>query len=165
MDGGKQDPIRYFSQAISRALEIAVRTQAIGKAEQRLTEGIIEALPEMGIGRPIAAAFDYTPGNWIVDSSGKLLGVVDFENMAWGLRADPLVRLHMNYFAACPEGKAAFYRGYGLRLTELEWQQFRIGAVRYGLFCAAMATKRDDAVSRERAGWAFAACRRLAARG
>lgn len=165
MNGGKQDPIRYFSQTISRALAIAVETQSVGKAEQRLAEGVIEALPEMGIDRPVPAAFDYTPGNWMVDDAGKLLGVVDFENMAWGLTADPLVRLHMNYFAACPEGKTAFYRGYGRRLTDCEWQQFRIGCIRYGLSCAVVAKKKEDAISRERASWAFVACRKLAAQG
>jgi len=105
--------------------------------------------------------FDYTPGNWIVDESGDLLGIIDFENMGWGLPADPFARLVLDYFPMCAEGRDSFYTGYG-RCMESECpEQVRLGFLIYGLYYKTQGALRSSTAMAERARRAFVACREI----
>jgi hypothetical protein len=70
---------------------------------------------------------DYSPGNWLVDEQGKLVGVIDFECMAWGVRVDSFALLWERYFPENPPFEEAFWDGYGVDLVkELPLQVFNV---------------------------------------
>jgi len=85
----------------------AARPQLLD-GERQLVERTLVELASLSFPFSVSTSLDFTPGNWIVDRDGKLQGVIDFENMVWGLRTDPLVRLSVDYFPVHPEFEAAF---------------------------------------------------------
>lgn len=58
-------------------------------------------------------SWDSTPGNWLVDERGVLTGMIDFENMLWGIDVDSFSILFSRYFSGNPAAGKAFFQGYG----------------------------------------------------
>ena len=58
-------------------------------------------------------SWDSTPGNWLVDDRGVMTGLIDFENMLWGIDVDSFSILFARYFSDNPSAAQAFFQGYG----------------------------------------------------
>lgn len=155
---GTCDPIAYYTEQIERSLAAAKKAKAIQRSEELTASNVIESLGKMTFQRPVLTSWDYTPGNWIVDRNGRLIGIIDFENMAWGLRADPLTRLLVDYFPHCAGAKDAFHMGYGQHLLDDFFDQVRMGCLLYGLWYLTYGTNNANPVSIERGHVALRAC-------
>jgi phosphotransferase family enzyme len=92
--------------------------------EARLIDDHLAALHALGspLGGP--CHLDYQPRNWLLDQTGTLR-VIDFEHARVGLQARDFVRLHFRCWTSRPDLRAAFFSGYGRRLTEEEDQLVR----------------------------------------
>lgn len=62
---------------------------------------------------PVPVSWDSTPGNWLVNSNKELSGMIDFENMRWGVRVDSFGILYERYFMDDMNREKAFFKGYG----------------------------------------------------
>lgn len=158
-NGAAADPVIYYRRAIQKCLADAEAARALDPDEERIARSVLDAVPDISFPPPTPTFFDYTPGNWIVDGSGGLSGIIDFEHMAWGLPADPFARLLLDYFPLCEQGREAFYAGYGRDMERQHPEQVRIGCAIYALYYKTLATRRNDPAMADRARRAFAACR------
>jgi hypothetical protein len=154
----RRNPIVYYGQLIKESLSAAAQAGRLGPLERATVERVLESLQNITFSPPVPTSWDYTPSNWIVDEHGELVGVIDFENMAWGVRADPFVRLVVDYFPDSPECECAFCDGYGGEPQREHAEQLHIGCVLYGLYYTTLAGKTGDPTCIERARRAFAAC-------
>lgn len=62
---------------------------------------------------PVPVSWDSTPGNWLVNSDKQFSGMIDFENMRWGIRVDSFGILYERYFMDDMNREKAFFKGYG----------------------------------------------------
>jgi len=150
---GIQNPAARYEALMLESLA-AVRPQLLDE-ERRLVERTLVELTSLSFPFSVPTSLDFTPGNWIVNRDGKLLGVIDFENMVWGLRTDPSVRLSVDYFPAHPEFEAAFCNGYGGNPVKTYPAHFRIGCILYGLGYLGLGIKRGDSPTIDRGHRAF----------
>ena len=158
-DACTPDAAMYYDRVIRKCLADAQAADALDTDEEQIAQAVLNSVSGVSFAPPVPTFFDYTPGNWIVDGSGDLSGVIDFENMGWGLPTDPFPRLALNYFPLCRDGREAFYAGYGRDVEGECREQVRIGCIVYALVYKTQAMLRSDAGMGERAQRAFAACR------
>lgn len=57
--------------------------------------------------------WDYSPNNWLIDTQGNFTGVIDFENMLWGVDFDSFGVIIERYTHDQPHLLQAFFNGYG----------------------------------------------------
>jgi len=153
-----RDPAAYYERLIEGSLRAASDAGTLLPPERETVSRVLGSLSGIEFSRPVPTSRDYTPNNWIVDNQGRLVGIIDFENMGWWMRTDPFVRLVIDYFPYSPECERAFYHGYGAEPPKAEPEQLHIGCVLYGLNYAMAAGKTGDPKSAERARRAFAVC-------
>lgn len=152
------NPVTCYRMWISESMKAGEAAHAIDATEARIVRNVIDSLERIDFPPPIPTSFDYTPGNWIVDDSGDFRGLIDFENMVWGLAADPFARLLLDYFPRSRKVEDAFYSGYGSRPPEESRDQVRIGCILYALFYKTQASQKGSASDAERAKRAFEFC-------
>ncbi|HUT60488.1 MAG TPA: aminoglycoside phosphotransferase family protein [Phycisphaerae bacterium] len=133
LDDEPTDPVLRYRAAIEASLSKAEAAGAVDDDETRIARDVLDSLRGLTFDAPVPTSFDYTPGNWVVDERGELTGVIDFENMAWGLREDPFVRLLVDYFPQSRRLEDAFCDGYGRRPFEQHPERVRIGLLLYAL--------------------------------
>lgn len=155
------DPAAYYRQMLEQSIASAAQARALSQEDEATARAVLDSLPHLSFGPPVPASFDYTPGNWIVDTSGQLQAVIDFENMVWGLPADPFVRLMVDYFPQDPLLEEAFWDGYGGRPPVEVFAQARIGLLLYGLLYGGLAAASGKASQTQRARSAFGLCRAI----
>jgi aminoglycoside phosphotransferase (APT) family kinase protein len=155
------DPAVHYSGIVRRFLAEAQAAACLDADEERIARELLESLPATSFSRPVPTFYDFTPGNWIVGASGEFLGIIDFENMAWGLAADPFSRLVIDYFPECSSGREAFYAGYGPDAQREFPELVLIGCVTYALFYTAVAASHGSTRDRERARRGFEVCRQI----
>jgi hypothetical protein len=153
-----RDPVLYYRRCIGESLQAAEAAHALDSAEKQTVDRVIDSLTNISFPSPVPTSFDYTPGNWIVDEVGNFRGLIDFENMAWGLAADPFARLLIDYFPNNRRCAEAFYAGYGSRPPQEDRDQVRIGCLLYALLYKTLAAERGSAKDAERGQRAFALC-------
>lgn len=76
---------------------------------------------------------DYTPGNWLVNASGHFTGVIDLEDMKWGLEAEAFVHLLTKNMGNNSYLEQAFFKGYGLDYPSVYPDQMFIVKLWHGL--------------------------------
>ncbi len=160
-DNFSQNPTVYYHCNLENGLNEAKVACALNADEEGTAQAVAAAIDKMKFGPPVPTFFDYTPGNWIVNASGEFTGIIDFENMAWGLPADPFARLLIDYFPNCPKGKESFYAGYGRRMDIDCPEQICIGGILYALYYKTQGVlqNRPDMIERGQRG--FTRCREL----
>jgi hypothetical protein len=155
---GERDPVAYYRGLIENGVRRATRAGGLNASYTAAAERVLASLSGIEFAEPVPTSWDFTPNNWVVDEQGKLVGIIDFENMAWGLRADPFVRLVIDYFPHDGKCEEAFYAGYGCAPPKEAPEQLHIGCVLYGLYYATVAGDTGDTKAAERAMRAFAVC-------
>lgn len=122
----------------------AINIQCLEKAEIALGEWALENLDVYAGELSLPINLDYSPGNWLVNEQGKLVGVVDFECMAWGVRVDSFALLWERYFPQNVRFEEAFWDGYGIDLgKELPLQVFNV-CIKIGIADIALGTEFKD---------------------
>ncbi|HHW30258.1 MAG TPA: hypothetical protein GXX20_01070 [Clostridiaceae bacterium] len=101
--------------------------------EIRLAEWALENVEVFKDSIPVPISWDSTPGNWLVDEDENFTGMIDFENMLWGIDVDNFAILFERYFPDCPNGKDAFFRGYGADVLENKELMIKIVCIKKGL--------------------------------
>ncbi|MNC55109.1 hypothetical protein D3C75_1046210 [compost metagenome] len=80
--------------------------------------------------RPVPVSWDSTPGNWLVKADGEFAGMIDFENMLWGVDVDSFAVLFAKYFVRDEVSRDAFFAGYGPDILRQKQMQIRISCIK-----------------------------------
>jgi hypothetical protein len=113
------DPVIAMKNGFMRWYTKALDLKCLDKPEVTLAEWALENLNIFADEIPLPINEDYTPGNWLVDQQGKLVGIIDFECMEWGHRMDSFAMLWERYFPQNALFEEAFWAGYGTDLKKI----------------------------------------------
>jgi len=113
------DPVIAMKNNFLRWYTKALDFRCLDKAEIALGEWALANIHIFADEVPLPINEDYTPGNWLVDQQGKLVGIIDFECMEWGLRMDSFALLWERYFPQNVLFEEAFWSGYGIDLKRV----------------------------------------------
>jgi hypothetical protein len=83
--------------------------------------------------KPAPISWDSTPGNWLVNEDGTLTGMIDFENMLWGIDVDHFSILFERYFADNKVAMNAFFKGYGVDVLKEKKEQIQICCIKMAI--------------------------------
>jgi hypothetical protein len=122
----------------------ALRLGCVFPEQLAIIHHAAEVAEQLPVALAVPTASDYTPGNWLVNPSGKLAAIIDFENMSWGTRIDPFVRLKLDYFPEHPSRSAAFLQGYGADPTAQDQERFWVACVIYAAYHAIAGAELGD---------------------
>ncbi len=108
------DPVTAMRADFEKRYSKAINLQCLEKTEIALGEWALRNMNVYAGEVPLPINQDYSPGNWLVNEQGKLVGVIDFECMAWGVRVDSFALLWERYFPENLLYQEAFWEGYGI---------------------------------------------------
>ncbi|WP_178382291.1 hypothetical protein, partial [Paenibacillus sp. P3E] len=83
--------------------------------------------------KPVPISWDSTPGNWLVSENGNFVGMIDFENMLWGIDVDNFSILFERYFSDNDIAMKAFFKGYGLEVLKDKKAQIEICCIKMAI--------------------------------
>lgn len=106
------DPVKYTVFNIQKWLNKSLLLKILEHKEKELVDWALNNCKCFENEKPCLVNTDYTPGNWIVNKDGKFLGVVDLEDMHWGIRAENFAHLWTKFTSFESMENKAFYDGY-----------------------------------------------------
>ncbi|MFD2410529.1 aminoglycoside phosphotransferase family protein [Paenibacillus rhizoplanae] len=127
------DPVQYVADTIQDLTSQCVDGGLLQAYELRLTDWALQNVHVFRHSRPVPISWDSTPGNWLVDDQGILTGMIDFENMLWGLAVDNFSILFARYFIDHPSARDAYFAGYGLEVLKDQSAEIQICCIKMAL--------------------------------
>ncbi|MFM9331220.1 aminoglycoside phosphotransferase family protein [Paenibacillus mesotrionivorans] len=128
-----RDPVKYVQTAVQELADSCRAQELLSPAEAELADWALRHTGVFENVKPVPISWDSTPGNWMVDNRGMFAGMIDFENMLWGIDADTFSILFERYFAEDTPGMLAFFQGYGLEVLEAKREHIHICCIKMGL--------------------------------
>ena len=124
------DPVVYIKDSINSLFASGFDKQLFDASHERLLSWCLDNCEVFRGDKPTPTNWDFSPNNWMVDAEGRLTGLIDFENMMWGLPLDSfgvvLERYAYEKFAL----RNALFEGYGLPNNETTAIKMKILAVK-----------------------------------
>lgn len=106
------DPVQFVTDSIREMNAVCTENGLLEASEQELVQWALQHVQVFAGAKPVPISWDSTPGNWLVDDQGVLTGMIDFENMLWGIDVDSFSILFSRYFSGNPSAGRAFFQGY-----------------------------------------------------
>lgn len=132
-EGSEQDAAQYVSRSIHEMKIKCAEKQLLSPREMEWAEWALQNVEGFAGARPVPVSWDSTPGNWLVDANGRLCGMIDFENMLWGVDVDQFSILFERYFMDNPAARGAFFGGYGLEALAGKAVQIKICCIKLAI--------------------------------
>ncbi|MFP4977318.1 aminoglycoside phosphotransferase family protein [Paenibacillus sp. CN-4] len=129
----EQDAVQYISRSIREMKTKCEEQQLLSPREMELAEWALQNVEGFAGARPVPVSWDSTPGNWLVDANGRLCGMIDFENMLWGIDVDQFSILFERYFMDNPATRDAFFDGYGPEVLTGKAGQIKICCIKLAI--------------------------------
>lgn len=104
-----RDPVNYIYNSMTELFEKCKERNLLTQHEIKLAEWAIKETDVFRGSKPVPISWDSTPGNWLVDRHGNFIGMIDFENMLWGIDVDQFSILFERYFLNDNRAKDAFF--------------------------------------------------------
>ncbi|MNW23489.1 Phosphotransferase enzyme family protein [compost metagenome] len=127
-----KDPISYVTDSIRDVARECLGKGLLVPSEIELMEWALQNVEVFEHTQPVPVNWDSTPGNWLVDRMGRFMGMIDFENMLWGIDVDSFSILFERYFEDQTIMKS-FFNGYGLEVLEEKSTHIKICCIKLGL--------------------------------
>ncbi|WP_339224777.1 aminoglycoside phosphotransferase family protein [Paenibacillus sp. FSL H8-0332] len=128
-----EDPVNYVSNSIREVTARCMEEDLLQSSEIALTDWALQNAQIFRHSKPVPISWDSTPGNWLVDDQGILTGMIDFENMLWGLAVDNFSILFARYFIDHPSARDAYFAGYGLEVLKDQSAEIQICCIKMAL--------------------------------
>ncbi|MEF2965817.1 aminoglycoside phosphotransferase family protein [Paenibacillus sp. M1] len=127
------DPVEYVSNAISDLAIKCAQNGLLAPPEAELAEWASQHASAFEHSKPVPVSWDSTPGNWLVNDAGLFTGMIDFENMLWGIDVDSFSILFERYFAEDESAMKAFFAGYGPEILQEKNTQIKICCIKMAI--------------------------------
>ena len=122
-----------FATRLRMEISTGIRASTLSDKHRRISEYAVELADSYANEVPRPTFEDYTPGNWLCDSTGNLTSIIDFENTHYGDRMVAFARLVVDYFPENDGLRSAFMHGYGEDYPENNPDQLYVALVLYAL--------------------------------
>ncbi|AIQ46325.1 hypothetical protein R70723_10885 [Paenibacillus sp. FSL R7-0273] len=127
------DPVTYIRQSLSDLGGKCLEADLLEPAEEVSLHWAMEQAEVFAGAKPVPVSWDSTPGNWLVGAGGEFTGMIDFENMLWGVEVDSFAALFEKYFINDEASMKAFFAGYGSDILQEKQIQIRISCIKLAL--------------------------------
>lgn len=127
------DPVIYIRDTLLDFHGKCMEAQLLQPSEIELLQWALQHVDVFEGSKPVPISWDSTPGNWLVDADGEFAGMIDFENMLWGVDVDNFSVLFEKYFINDEPAMKAFFDGYGTDILEHKAIHIRICCVKLAL--------------------------------
>ncbi|MFC3925078.1 aminoglycoside phosphotransferase family protein [Clostridium punense] len=127
------DPIDYISSSIESILKLGVDKFIFDEGDKNLIEWCLKKCDVFKNCTPVPTNWDFSQNNWMVDRNGVFTGLIDFENMLWGIDVDSFGVIIERYTYDKPCLREAFYQGYGLENNSEKQLQIFIISVKMAI--------------------------------
>ncbi|MEK4852492.1 aminoglycoside phosphotransferase family protein [Paenibacillus sp. FSL H7-0756] len=127
------DPVQYVADTIQDLTSQCVNEGLVQADELSLTDWALQNVHILRHSAPVPISWDSTPGNWLVNDQGILTGMIDFENMLWGLAVDNFSILFARYFIDHPSARDAYFAGYGPEVLKNQTAEIQICCIKMAL--------------------------------
>lgn len=128
-----KNPINYVYNSIQETTNRCEEQNLLTPMEIELVQWALQNIRVFERVKPVPISWDCTPGNWLVDDSGTLTGMIDFENMLWGIDVDHFSILFERYFVDNKVAMNAFFSGYGLEVLKDKKEQIQICCIKMAI--------------------------------
>lgn len=127
------NPINYVYGSIQETFKRCEEQNLLTSMEIELVQWALQNIQAFEHVKPVPISWDSTPGNWLVGKSGTLTGMIDFENMLWGIDVDHFSILFERYFVDNKVAMKAFFNGYGLEVLKEKKEQIQICCIKMAI--------------------------------
>lgn len=127
------DPVTYIHDSMEETFAKCTLNNLLDLDEIKLVNWALNNTSVFKDSQPVPVNWDSTPGNWLVDAYGEFAGMIDFENMLWGIDVESFSILFERYFNESELPKRAFFEGYGVEVLEKKQIHIRITCIRLAL--------------------------------
>lgn len=127
------NPINYVYGSIQETFKRCEEQNLLTPMEIELAQWALHNIQVFEHVKPVPISWDSTPGNWLVDECGTVTGMIDFENMLWGIDVDHFSILFERYFADNKVAMNAFFKGYGLEVLKDKKEQIQICCIKMAI--------------------------------
>lgn len=139
------NPEYYISSSMESILQSGYDSQILDNSDKKLAEWCIKNCGVFKNSFPVPTNWDFSQNNWMVDENGIFTGLIDFENMLWGIDVDSFGVIIERYTYDKPSLRQAFFDGYGLENDTEKQLQIFITSVKTGIadVCYGSSTKNE----------------------
>jgi hypothetical protein len=127
------DPVDYISSSMESILKSGFDKHLFNNSDRQLVEWCIKKCDIFKECMPVPTNWDFSQNNWMVDENGIFTGLIDFENMLWGIDVDSFGVIIERYTYDKPCLKEAFLEGYGLENSSERQLQVLIISVKMAI--------------------------------
>lgn len=128
-----KNPMNYVYDSIQETSNRCEEQNLLTPMEIELVQWALHNIQVFEHVKPVPISWDSTPGNWLVDECGTVTGMIDFENMLWGIDVDHFSILFERYFANNKVAMNAFFNGYGLEVLKDKKEQIQICCIKMAI--------------------------------
>jgi aminoglycoside phosphotransferase (APT) family kinase protein len=123
----------YVSTALDGWVERGLRTGCLSDDDLAIVRAARGLIPAFEGERPVPCHRDYCPANWLANSGGVWMGVIDFEFAYWDVRVADFTRYPDWNWLGRPDLVEAFFEGYGRSFRPEEEQQRLVAHTQYAV--------------------------------
>lgn len=110
----KTEPVDYIISSLENILKEGFDKGLLSSSDKDLVNWCIKNSDVFTDSIPVPSNWDFSQNNWMIDSNGNFTGIIDFENMLWGIDIDNFGIIIERYTQDKPRLRQAIFDGYGL---------------------------------------------------
>lgn len=127
------NPEYYIASSMKNILQSGYDSHIFDNSDKKLVEWCIKNCDVFKGSLPVPTNWDFSPQNWMVDENGVFTGLIDFENMLWGIDVDSFGVIIERYTYDKPSLRQACFDGYGLENNSENQLKIFIASVKVGI--------------------------------
>ncbi|NLV37544.1 MAG: phosphotransferase [Clostridiaceae bacterium] len=140
----KIDPVNYIVSSLESLLKEGCDKGLLSCGDKALVDWCINNSNVFADSVPVPTNWDYSQNNWMIDSNGSFTGVIDFENMLWGIDVDSFGVINARYTYDKPKLRQAIFDGYKMGNDTTRQVQLRIVSTKLAIADIAYGSSMND---------------------
>lgn len=124
------DPVDYINISLENMFKSGYDKGVLYDNDKRLVQWCLNNSYVFKDSKPVPTNWDFSQNNWMVDTQGNFKGIIDFENMLWGIDLDSFGIVIERYTQNKPSLRKSIFEGYGLEDSIERQMQLRIISIK-----------------------------------